>query len=266
MDLGLKDKVAIVTGGSSGIGLATARLLLQEGVKTAICGRDEVRLQAAVKTLEESAPGGELLAQTCNVLREKEVQAFVGAVAERWGGVDILVNNAGQGRVSTFKDTPDEAWREEFEIKFFSIIYPVRAVYPYMKQRGGGRIVNMNAVLSRQPEAHMVATSAARSGVLNLSKSLSTEFAPDNILVNTITLGTIYSGQWTRRYAAYQQQGGELSQADWIKKEADRRGIPLGRFGQPEEVAHAVLFLVSAGASYITGATLDVAGGTGRYI
>jgi NAD(P)-dependent dehydrogenase (short-subunit alcohol dehydrogenase family) len=266
MDLGLKDKIAIVTGGSSGIGLETARMLLQEGAKVAICGRDEARLNEAVAGLQKSVPNAELLARPCDVLNEDQVQALVQAIVEKWGGVDILVNNAGRGRVTTFMETTDEAWREELELKFFSIIYPVRAVYPYMKARGQGRIVNINAVLSRQPEPHMVATSAARSGVLNLTKSLSAEFASDNILVNSINLGTIMSGQWTRRFKDYKDRGGPITEEEWMRQEAAKRNIALNRLGKPEEVAHAIVMLVSAGASYITGATLDVAGGTGRYI
>jgi NAD(P)-dependent dehydrogenase (short-subunit alcohol dehydrogenase family) len=263
MDLGLKDKVAIVTGGSSGIGLESARLLLQEGAKVAICARDTERLNSAAEALGAAVAGADLLAQACDVLNQAQVEALVAAVVARWGGVDILINNAGRSRMTTFMETTDEMWREELELKFFSIIYPVRAVYPHMKARGGGRILNMNAVLSRQPEPHLVATSAARSGVLNLTKSLSTEFAPDKILVNAINLGTVVSGQWKRRY---QQANSSLSEEEWLNQEAVRRSIPLGRFGQPHEVAAAVLFLVSENASFITGATLDVSGGVGRYI
>jgi NAD(P)-dependent dehydrogenase (short-subunit alcohol dehydrogenase family) len=266
MDTGLKGKIAIVTGGSSGIGLATARLLLQEGAQVAICGRDQTRLVEAAAGLWQAQPEAELLALPCDVLDQNAVREFVDAVAGHWGGLDILVNNAGQGRLTTFAETTDAAWREEFEIKFFSVINMVRAVHPHLKRRGGGRIVNINAILGRQPEPHMVATSAMRAGVLNLTRSLSTEFAPDNILVNVINIGTVMSGQWQRRFAAYRKEGGPLSREEWIKQEAAKRHIPLGRFGQPEEVASAIVFLVSEGASFITGASLDVGGGTGRYV
>lgn len=266
MDLGLRDKVAIVTGGSAGIGLETARLLLNEGAKVAICGRDEVRLALAVQELMAGKTEMQLLAQTCNVLDETQVKAFVGAVVSQWGSIDILINNAGRGRTTTFQETDDAAWREEFEIKFFSIVYPVRAVYPYMKAQGGGRIININAVLSRQPEPHMVATSAMRSGVLNLTKSLATEFALDNITVNSINLGTIMSGQWQRRYQTFLQQGGTLGEEEWVRQEAAKRQVPLGRLGRPEEVAYAIVMLTAAQASYITGTSLDVAGGTNRYV
>ena len=264
MDSGLKDKVAIVTGGSSGIGFATAGLLLGEGAKVAICARGEERLQTALLQLKAEFVEAEVFAQPCDVLDEKQVAALVETVTGRWGGVDILINNAGRGRQTTFMETTDAAWREELNLKFFSLIYPIRAVYPSMKERGGGRIINVNAVLSRQPEAHMVATSSARSGVLNLTKSLSTEFAPDNILVNSINIGTVKSGQWKARFEKYSQGGGTMTEEEWLRGEAAKRGIPLGRVGEPEEVAHAIVFLASAGASYITGASLDVAGGTGR--
>lgn len=266
MDLGLKDKVAIVTGGSSGIGFETAELLLGEGAKVAICARGEERLQTALLQLQAKYVGAEVIAQPCDVLDEKQVATLVENVTGRWGGVDILINNAGRGRQTTFMETTDAAWHEELNLKFFSLIYPIRAVYPSMKERGGGRIVNINAVLGRQPEAHMVATSAARSGVLNLTKSLSTEFAPDHILVNSVNIGTVRSGQWKARFEKYSQGGGLMSEDEWLNQEAGKRGIPLGRIGEPEEVAHAIVFLVSAGASYITGSSLDVAGGTGRYV
>jgi NAD(P)-dependent dehydrogenase (short-subunit alcohol dehydrogenase family) len=262
MDLGLRDKVAIVTGASTGIGLATARLFLEEGTKVAICARGAERLEAAAAELR-ALPGAQLFSQPCDVLDAAQVQDFVEKVVQEFDGIDILVNNAGRGRTTTFFETGDAAWREEFEIKFFGVINPVRAAYPHMKARGGGRIINMNAVLARQPEPHMVATSAMRGGLLNLTHSLATEFAPDKILVNSITLGTIVSDQWKRRY---REQNPGIPEEEWQAQQAAKRGIPLNRMGQPEEVAAAVVFLASSRASYITGATLDIAGGTGRYV
>ncbi len=265
MNLGLKDKVAIVTGASSGIGLATARMLVEEGARVALCARGEERLLAAASTLGQF-PDAQVFAQACDVLDATQVRSFINGVVQALGGIDILVNNAGRGRMTTFLETTDEAWREELDIKFYSIINPVRAVYPHMKERGGGRIININAVLARQPEPHMVATSAARAGTLNLTRSLATEFAPDKILVNSITLGTIVSEQWKRRYRDYSAQYPGVSEEEWLAEQAAARHIALGRFGQPEEAAAAIVFLASSQASYITGTTLEIAGGTGRYV
>ncbi len=262
MDLGLKDKVAVITGGSSGIGLAAARLFLEEGARVAICARGQERLERAAEELRLT-PETPILARVCDVLVEEEVQQFIRVTVEAFGGVDILVNNAGRSRVTTFMETTAQAWRDELELKFFGVINPITAALPYLKSRGGGRIININAVLSRQPEPHLVATSAARAGLLNLTRSLATEFAPDKILVNSINLGSIVSDQWHRRY---REQATGTSEEDWQNQQAATRQIALGRLGQPEEAAAAIVFLASSRASYITGGTLDVAGGVGRYV
>src|SRR5436190_15567687 len=133
MDLGLSDSVAVVTGGSSGIGLATARLLLADGAKVAICGRDRDRLAVAKAQLDNGKPGA-CLAECCDVLDAKAIDAFAATVVDwRRGRLDLLVNNAGQGRVSTFVDTTDAQWREELELKFFSQIVPIRAFRPLLE-------------------------------------------------------------------------------------------------------------------------------------
>ncbi|MCW5771003.1 MAG: SDR family oxidoreductase [Rhodospirillaceae bacterium] len=262
MDLGLGGLRAVVTGGTSGIGLATVAALLGEGCKVALCGRDAARLDAAAAPLRERH-GDAVLAQSCDVLDKAAVEKLRAAVVERFGGVDILVNNAGQGRLSTFADTADESWGEEFRLKFFSVIYPTRAFLPALAESGRGAVVVVNSLLARQPEPHMVATSALRAGVQNLVKSMSVEFAPKKVRVNAILLGIVDSGQWQRRYEA-QAKPGDTKEA-WMARLAKEKGILAGRLGRPEEAAAAIAFLASPAAGFITGASLEVAGGVSRF-
>ncbi|MBS0246245.1 MAG: SDR family oxidoreductase [Proteobacteria bacterium] len=263
MDLGLANSCAVVTGGTSGIGLAAARILIEEGARVAICGRDTERLAAAKAKLDAVKPGA-VLAERCNVLDSGDVNAFAAKVKDWSGGkLDLLVNNAGQGRVSTFADTTDAQWREELDLKFFSQILPLRAFKPLLEAAPAPAIVAVNSLLSLQPEPHMVCTSAARAGVQNLLKSLATEFAP-RIRVNTILLGLVDSGQWQRRFEARADKS--LSREEWFKALARDKHIPLQRLGAPDEPARAIVFIGSPAASYITGASLEVSGGVSRFI
>ena len=263
MDLGLSGKCAVVTGGSSGIGLATADLLLAEGARVAICGRNAERLAKAHAALESRHGKGRVLSRACDVTKADQIGAFAADVAAAFPAVDLLVNNAGEGRLSRFKDTTDEAWWAELEQKFFSQIRSVRAFLPMLESSAQPAIVGVNSLLSLQPEPHMVCTSSARAGVQSLLKSLAGELAP-RIRVNTILLGVIVSGQWERRYAQQGKPG--QSADDWFAEQARGKHIPLARFGRAEEVAKAIVFLGSPAASYITGASLEVSGGTSRFI
>lgn len=262
MDMRLDDAVVLVTGGSSGVGLATVRLLLEEGAAVATCGRDRERLEDALEPLRATA-GDRLFWQVCDVRDEAAVAAFVEATVDRFGRLTGLVNNAGQSRLSTFATTSDDDWRDELELKFLSVVHTVRVAHPYLAAADAAAVVNVNSILARQPEPHLVATSAARAGVLGLSRSLATELAPDGIRVNSVNLGLIDTGQWRRRYEA---DDTELDYERWAGAVAADRGIELGRFGRADEVAAVIVTLCSPRTSYVTGASVDVGGGVHRYV
>ncbi|MER5256526.1 MULTISPECIES: SDR family oxidoreductase [unclassified Streptomyces] len=260
MDLGLSDRTVLVTGGSSGVGLATVRALLDEGARVATCGRDADRLAKAAAGL---GGGDRLLTGVCDVRDADAVREFTERAADTFGSVDGLVNNAGQSRMKGLDDSTAEDWRDELELKFAGVLNPLHAARPHLAASDAASVVNVNAVLAKQPEPRLITTSAARAGILNLSKSLATELAPEGIRVNSVCLGLIDTGQWTRRHAAADSG---LSYEDWQAELAADRGIALGRLGRAEEVAYAIVALLSPRASYTTGTSIDVCGGVGRGI
>ncbi|WP_405482555.1 SDR family oxidoreductase [Streptomyces sp. NBC_00009] len=259
MDLGLADRTVLVTGGSSGVGLATVRALLDEGARVATCGRDADRLAKAAARLGSDR----LLTGVCDVRDATAVRDFVRHAAGTFGGLDGLVNNAGQSRMKSLDESTAEDWRDELELKFSGVLNPLHAARAHLAASDAASVVNVNAVLAKQPETRLITTSAARAGILNLSKSLATELAPEGIRVNSVCLGLVDTGQWTRRHAAAESG---LSYEDWQAELAADRGIALGRLGRAEEVAYAIVALLSPRASYITGTSIDVCGGVGRSI
>jgi NAD(P)-dependent dehydrogenase (short-subunit alcohol dehydrogenase family) len=263
MDLGLTGRTAVVTGGSSGIGLAAVRQFLTDGCRVAICARDAARLKAVTADLAAEFGADRVLGHAASVLDAAAMQGFAQDVHKAFGGVDILVTNAGQGRVSTFANTKDEDWHAELELKFFSQIHPVRAFETMLRASDCGAIVGVNSLLAYQPEPHMVATSAARAGVQNLLKSLAGELGPA-IRVNSILLGVVHSGQWDRRFDAREDPA--VDRETWFAAQPAAQRTVLGRFGQPQEAAAAIVFLASPAASYITGARLEVSGGVSKFV
>lgn len=258
MDLGLTGRTVLVTGASSGVGLATAKTLLAEGANVVACARDADRLKTALDGLP-----GNLHLGTCDVLDERGVQQFVEQAAEVFGGVDGVVNNAGRSLMARLAETDDRQWREELELKIFSVLHVVRAAQPWLRESDAASVVNINAILARQPEGRLAATSAARAALLNLTKTLSGDLAAEGIRVNSVCLGLIDTGQWRHRY---EQSGSALDFAAWSAELAADRGIPLGRLGTADEVAFPILALLSPRASYLTGTAIDVGGGIARYL
>jgi NAD(P)-dependent dehydrogenase (short-subunit alcohol dehydrogenase family) len=249
LDLGLTGKIAIVTGGSEGMGRACAERLAREGARVTICARRKEVLENTASAIR--AAGGDVLAVPADVTRPDDVLTVVRATVERCGGVDILVNNAGTSAAGAFDKVDDDTWHQDLELKLMAAVRFCRAVIPHMKQRGGGRIVNVTTVGGKAPAARALPTSVTRAAGINLTKSLANEYAPDKICVNTVCIGLVKSMQWERR------ANGDV---DAYYREVAKR-VPLGRVGEADEFADLVAFLVSARGGYITGTAINFDGG-----
>jgi 3-oxoacyl-[acyl-carrier protein] reductase len=254
--LGLEGRRGLITGGSKGLGEAIAAELVSEGARVAICSRNEQEVAAT------AAEVGAEYSQAADVTDPEQVRDLVAGTAEALGGIDFLVNNAGGAHPGTFETLSDEDWVADLDVKLFSLIRCSREVLPHLRAAGGGRIINIGAVYSRYPDPAFFATSVNRAAGNSFTKTLALEVAKDNILVNGVNIGFVITPQWQN---IRRRRAPELTPEDFFARFSAQE-VPLGRFGLPDEVSGLVAFLLSDRATYITGASIDVAGGMGKYV
>lgn len=257
MDLGLTGKVAIITGGSKGIGLETSIHLAYEGVKIAIVARNEEQLQKAAAYITEKT-GTEVLPIQADVTQEDDCKYAVDKTAEHFGRLDIVINNAGTANAKPFEQVETALWKEDLDVKLFGAIHCSRYALPYMKEVGGGSIVNITTSSAKTPPASGLPTNVSRAAGLALTKAMSKDLASYQIRVNTVCIGLIRSNQIEE---IWKKQDPDKT---WEEFSTDpSHEIPLGRIGNTEEAAKVITFLASDAASYVTGTSINIDGGKG---
>jgi 3-oxoacyl-[acyl-carrier protein] reductase len=257
MDLGLDDKVALVGGSSKGLGRAAALALAQEGARVTLCARTAHELEAAAEQIREQT-GAEVLAVAADLGSATEIDRVVAATVQRFGGVDVLVNNSGGPAPGKFAELSDEDWLRGFEAVTLTFVRFVRAVIPHMRERRWGRIIGIQSMSVKEPVEHIDLSNGIRPGIAGLSKALMPELARDGITINLVLPGMFMTSRLNpglgsgdaEREAQAREQLAPLGEA-----------IPVGRLGEPAELAALVAFLASEQAAYITGALHQVDGG-----
>ena len=258
MDLGLKDKVAAVTGGSVGIGLAIARGLAAEGVHLALCARNAERVVQVAREIGDEF-GVKAIGVPADVSDTGAIGAFVGVIERTFGGADILINNAGTGSDETILAAPDERWQYYWDLHVMAAVRLARALAPSMCSRGGGVILHNASIYASQPLGYEPIYNVTKAALVMFSKCLANELIPDNIRVNTINPGLVMTPDW-QKTARLLTEGTDQSWEAYLDQIA-RDNAPIGRFASPEEVANLFVFLCSPRASYCVGSTYYIDGG-----
>ena len=255
MDLHLRDRIAIVTGSSRGLGLASAQALAAEGVRVTLCGRDPARLEAARAQIAALAGADAVLAVPVDLATPEGPGAVVDRTVARFGGLDILVNNVGLAKGAGIEDTPDATWQEALDFTLYPAVRASRAAVPHMVRRGGGAIVLIASIWGREAGGRLT-YNVVKAAEISLGKAMARELAPKNIRVNTVAPGSIRfpGGSWDQRV-----QADPAGMTDFVARE-----LPFGRFGRAEEVGDVVAWLASARASWVSGACIPVDGVQGR--
>jgi 3-oxoacyl-[acyl-carrier protein] reductase len=257
MDLGLKNRIALVAASSQGIGLATAHAFAAEGCRVAMCARNQQTLRAAAEQIKTQHQA-EVFAESFDVTDPAAVQEFVAAVSAKFGGVDICVTNAGGPPAKGFLAATLDDWQSAIAANFLSAVYFAREVIPHMQRKHWGRIITITSITTKQPVADLVLSNAVRAAVVGLVKSLANEFGKDGILVNNVGPGFTATDRLKELAHARSAASGKAQQEIFDAWAAD---APVKRLGEPREVAETIVWLASERASYLTGQTVLVDGG-----
>ncbi len=265
MDLGLQDKVAIITGGSDGIGKAAAVSMANEGASVVIVARRQDVLDQAEQEIL-TATEGQVLSISADVTDPAAARSIVQNTLNKFGRLDILVNNAGTSMAKPFEDVSQQDWEYDFDLKVWGAVRLIQESIPEMRKVGGGRIINVTNLGGRTPGPSSMPTSISRAAGIAITKGLSKDLAADNILVSTVCIGLIKSGQHQRRFDARVQSEHDLSVDAFYDQLAEARSVPLGRVGEPEEAGDVIAFLASDRASYLTGIAVNLDGGASAVV
>ena len=258
MDLELKGKVAAITGGSVGIGLAVAEGLAAEGVQLGLCARNGERLEQVASGLRARF-GVRVLTCAGDVSKATDTERFAGELAREFGGVDFLINNAGTGSGEKIMDAADERWQYYWDLHVMAAVRLSRALAPGMKARGGGVILNNASICASQPLGYEPIYNTSKAALVMFSKCLANELIPDNIRVNTVNPGLVMTPDWIKT-AKLLTAGKDVTWEEYLDKIA-KDNAPIGRFATPEEIANLFVFLCSPKASYCVGSTYFIDGG-----